>query len=48
VLRLVFSREVQPGDKKIVFRLYLPGVPFPEREAEFPVKELQYHGKLTM
>jgi hypothetical protein len=48
VLRLVFSREVQATDKKIVFRLYLPGIEFPEREAEFQVKELLYHGKLEM
>lgn len=48
VLRLVFPREVQPTDKKVVFRLYLPGVEFPEREAEFQVKELLYRGKLEM
>lgn len=48
VLRLVFSREVHSADKKVVFRLYLPGVTFPEREAEFEVKELLYHGKLEM
>jgi hypothetical protein len=48
VLRLVFPREVQPADKKVVFRLYLPGMTFPEREAEFEVKELLYHGKLEM
>jgi len=48
VLRLVFSREVQPTDKKVVFRIYVPGVAFPEREAEFQVKELLYHGKLEM
>lgn len=48
VLRIVFSREVVPGDKKVVFRLYVPGVDFPEREAEFQVKDLMYHGKLEM
>ena len=48
VLRLVFPREAQASDKKIVFRLYVPGVDFPEREAEFEVKELLYHGKLAM
>jgi len=48
VLRLVFSREVQPTDKSVVFRLYLPGVEFPKREAEFRVKDLMYHGKLAM
>ncbi|MBZ5623642.1 MAG: hypothetical protein LAQ69_33695 [Acidobacteriia bacterium] len=48
VLRLVFSREVQASDKRVVFRLYLPGVDFPDREVEFPVKDLLYHGKLEM
>jgi hypothetical protein len=48
VLRLVFPREVQPTDKSVVFRLYLPGMPFPTREAEFEVKSLLYHGKLAM
>jgi hypothetical protein len=48
VLRLIFPREVRPGDKTVVFRLYLPGVDFPEREVEFPVKELIYRGKLEM
>ena len=35
-------------DKSVVFRLYLPGVEFPKREAEFRVKDLMYHGKLAM
>jgi hypothetical protein len=48
VLRLVFSREVQATDKRVLFRLYLPGVDFPDREVEFPVKDLVYHGKLEM
>ncbi|HUI53424.1 MAG TPA: hypothetical protein VLY04_00540 [Bryobacteraceae bacterium] len=48
VLRLVFQREVQATDKSVVFRLYLPGVEFPKREAEFRVKDLMYHGKLAM
>ncbi len=48
VLRLVYPREVQPSDKAVLFRLYLPGVDFPEREIEFRVKELFYHGKLAM
>jgi len=39
---------VQPTDKKVVIRLYVPGVDFPEREVEFQVKELLYHGKLEM
>lgn len=48
VLRLVFPRETEPTDKSVVFHLYLPGVPFPEREMEFRVKDLMYHGKLAM
>jgi hypothetical protein len=48
VLRLVFPREAQPSDKSVVFRLYLPGVTFPNRETEFRIKDLMYHGKLAM
>jgi hypothetical protein len=48
VLRLVFPREVQPTDKSVLFRLYLPGISFPEREVEFRTKDLMYHGKLEM
>jgi hypothetical protein len=48
VLRLVFPREVRDSDKTVRFQLYLPGVEFPEREVEFRVKELMYHGKLEM
>jgi hypothetical protein len=48
VLRLVFPRVVKDSDKTVKFRFYLPGLTFPEREAEFQVKELKYHGKLTM
>ena len=48
VLRLVFPREVQPTDKTVIFRLYLAGISFPEREVQFRVKDLMYHGKLAM
>ena len=48
VLRLVFPREVQATDKKIVFRLYIPGIQFPDRELDFSVKEMICHGKLEM
>jgi hypothetical protein len=48
VLRLVFPRVVKSGDKSVEFQLYLPGLPFPERQAEFRVKDLTYHGKLAM
>ncbi len=48
VLRLVFPREVKPTDKSVLFRLYLPGISFPEREVEFRTRDLMYHGKLEM
>jgi len=48
VLRLVFPRVVKPTDKKFGFRLYLAGLTFPERDLEFQVKDLLYHGKLAM
>jgi hypothetical protein len=48
VLRLVFPREVEPTDKQVVFRLYLPGVDFPDRAVTFRVKDLIYRGKLAM
>jgi hypothetical protein len=48
VLRLIFPRAVKPTDKSIDFQLYLPGLPFPEREAQFWLKDLFYHGKMTM
>ena len=48
VLRLVFPREAQPADKSVIFHLYLPGVGFPNRETEFRIKDLMYHGKLEM
>jgi hypothetical protein len=48
VLRLIFPRVVKPADKTVVFRLYLPGLSFPEREAVFVVKDLVYQGKIAM
>jgi hypothetical protein len=48
VLRLIFPRTVKETDKTIVFRLYLPGLSFPEREAVFSVRELKYQGRLEM
>lgn len=46
VLRLVFPRVFLPGDKRMVFRLYVPYVNFPEREIQFYEKDLLYRGKL--
>jgi len=48
VLRLVFPRVVRDTDKNVVFRLYLAGISFPEREVQFRVKDLMYHGRLAM
>jgi hypothetical protein len=48
VLRLIFPRAVKQTDKTVLFRLYLYGVNFPEREVEFRVKDLLYQGKLEM
>jgi hypothetical protein len=48
VLRLIFPREVRPGDKTVTIRFSLPGIDFPDREVEFQVKELMYRGKLEM
>ena len=48
-LRLVFPREaIKPGDKSIVFELYLPGVTSSYRIAEYLVRDLEYHGKPAM
>jgi hypothetical protein len=48
VLRLIFPRTVKPADKSVLFRLYLAGLKFPEREVEFRVKDLTYQGRLEM
>ena len=48
VLRLVFPRAVKATDKMVEFNLYLPGLPFPERDVTFFVKDLMYHGNLEM
>ena len=48
VLRLVFPRAVKNIDKQVEFELYLSGLPFPERQLTFDVKDLIYHGKLAM
>jgi hypothetical protein len=48
VLRLIFNREVKPSDKAVTFRIYLPGLNFPERDVEFRVKDMMFQGKLEM
>jgi hypothetical protein len=46
-LRLVYSREIGPADKSIVFDLYLPRVAG-YQTMEFRMTELQYRGKPEM
>jgi len=48
VLRLIFPRLVKASDKNVVFRLFLAGLKFPERELEFRVKDLMFQGRLEM
>lgn len=47
-LRLLFPREVRPGDKRLSFELYLPGVAGPYRTAEFETKTLVYRNRPEM
>ncbi len=44
-VRLVFPRDIQPGDKSVTFQLYLPGVTGNWKEAEFRLKDLVYQGR---
>jgi hypothetical protein len=44
-LRLVFPREVGTADKALRFELYLPGLPNPDRWAEFRLREMNYRGE---
>ncbi|MEO8597550.1 MAG: hypothetical protein ABI759_29800 [Candidatus Solibacter sp.] len=48
VLRMIFPRAVKNTDKTVLFRLYLGGLNFPEREVEFRIKDLLYQGKLEL
>jgi hypothetical protein len=43
--RMIFPRDVDPGDRSLVFDLYVPGTGSPYRHCEFPLKDLVYHGK---
>lgn len=47
-LRLAFPRQVDLGDKTLIFDLYLPGVPAPFRSAEFKLKDMVSAGKLEL
>lgn len=44
-LRIIFPRAELGEQKKLVFDLYVPGIPGPYRHAEFVVKDLMYRGK---
>jgi hypothetical protein len=46
-LRYVFPRDVKPGDKSLLFEIYIPGVNYPERHIEFDLKDMLYKGKLA-
>lgn len=48
VLRLAFPRQVELTDKTVLFRLYLPGLPFPDREVLFKVRDLIWRDRLEM
>jgi hypothetical protein len=47
-LRLAFPRQVELGDKSLMFDLYLPGVPAPYRNLEFKLKDMVSNGKLEL
>jgi hypothetical protein len=42
-VRLAFPRDVRPGDRSLVFELYIPGVSY--RAAEFKISDMTYRGK---
>jgi hypothetical protein len=47
-LRIAFPREVQAGDKAVLFELYVPGATPPYRTVEFKVKDMMVGGKLEL
>ncbi len=47
-LRMAFPRQIEPGDKKISFDLYVPGVSAPYRIVEFNLKDMTVRGKLEL
>jgi hypothetical protein len=47
-LRLLFPRELAPGDQLLEFSLYLPGVTFPHRKIAFEIKNLYFKGHLEL
>ncbi len=47
-LRLAFPRKVDLSDKTLILELYVPGLPGPFRELQFPLKDMVYKGKLEL
>lgn len=45
-LRYIFPRDVRPGDKSLLFEIYIPGGLYPERHLEFDLKSMVYRGKV--
>jgi len=46
-VRLAFLKEGAENERTLQFELYIPGAPLPYRNAEFPVKDMVYKGKVT-
>lgn len=44
-VRLVFPRDVQPGDKALNLELYVPGSGAPYRQCQFALKDMIYRGQ---
>ena len=44
-VRLVFPREILPGDRALTFDLYVPGTGGPYRQAEFRLKDMVFQGQ---
>lgn len=47
-LRLAFPRKVELSDKTLTLEIYVPGLPGPFRELQFPLKDMVYKGKLAL
>ena len=45
-LRYIFPRAVKPGDKALLFDIYVPGIVYPQRHIEFDLREMKYRGKI--
>lgn len=46
-LRYIFPRDVKPADKALMFDIYIPGIPYPQRHLEFDLREMMYRGKVS-